>query len=314
MLKVGLVGVGGISRSHIAAWEAREDAELVALCDVRPERLALYPEKRHYSDYSEMLAQESLDIVDVCVPTYLHADYAVTAMEKGINVLCEKPVSLKKEDVDRLYATADKMKVKFMVAHVIRFWPEYEFLKELYDSKKYGNLLSGYMNRICGFPGWSWDGWMKDRTRSGHVPFDLHIHDLDFCVYAFGAPENYQAHRTQPPGQDAVSITYEYPGFFITAESAWYDAPYPFEAGYRFQFEEAVVTYKGGKCMVYQKDRTVIDLSAEAEGDTGSINLPTTNAYAAEINYFADCVIADRAPEKVKPAELSTALNILNSL
>ena len=93
MLKIGLVGVGGISGAHIPAWEAMEDAELVAICDIRTERMEKYPEKRHYTDYEEMLNNEELDILDICLPTYLHADFAVKAMEKGINVICEKPIS-----------------------------------------------------------------------------------------------------------------------------------------------------------------------------------------------------------------------------
>ena len=82
MLKVALVGVGGISGAHIPAWEAREDAELVALCDIRPEQMEKYPEKRHYTDFDEMLEKEEIDILDICLPTYLHADFSVMAMEK----------------------------------------------------------------------------------------------------------------------------------------------------------------------------------------------------------------------------------------
>ena len=69
MLKVGIVGVGGISGAHIPAWEAMKDTELVALCDIRPERLELYPGKRHYTDIDEMLRNERLDILDICLPT-----------------------------------------------------------------------------------------------------------------------------------------------------------------------------------------------------------------------------------------------------
>ena len=87
MLKVGLVGVGGISGAHIPVWEAMENAELVALCDIRPERMEKYDGKRCYLDFDEMLANEELDILDICLPTYLHADFAVKAMEKGINVI-----------------------------------------------------------------------------------------------------------------------------------------------------------------------------------------------------------------------------------
>ena len=142
MLKIALVGVGGISGAHIPAWESMKDAELVALCDIRPEQMEKYPNKRRYTDFDEMLAKEEIDILDICLPTYLHADFSVKAMEKGINVICEKPVSLKKEDVARVYAAAEKNNVKFMIAQVLRFWPEYEIVKKIYDEKTYGNLLS----------------------------------------------------------------------------------------------------------------------------------------------------------------------------
>ena len=121
MLKVGLVGVGGISHSHIDAWEKMEDAELIAMCDIRPERMEKFTEKKCYTDFDEMLAENEFDVIDICLPTYLHADFAVKAMEKGINVITEKPISLKEEDIDRVYKTAEKNNVKFMVAQVLRF-------------------------------------------------------------------------------------------------------------------------------------------------------------------------------------------------
>ncbi len=314
MLKVGLVGVGGISGAHIPAWDAMDDVELVALCDIRKERLVPYPDKRHYLDFDEMLEKEQLDILDICLPTYMHVDFAVKAMEKGIHVLCEKPISLKAEDIERAYSTAHKMNVNFMVAQVLRFWPAYELLKEIYDTKRYGKLLSGYMGRLGGFPKWSWDNWMQDKERSGMVPFDLHIHDLDFIVYAFGTPANVQKHRSQLPNQDYISAVYEFSEFFITTETSWYAAPYPFTAGFRFQFEEALVVYEKGKCMIYQNDGQILDLSSNATGDTGSINLPKSNAYGNEIRYFTDCVLQGKFPEKVKPEELGTVLDILNKL
>lgn len=314
MLKVGLVGVGGISGAHIPAWEEMEDVELVALCDVRSERMESYPDKHRYLDFDEMLEKEELDILDICLPTYLHADFAIKAMEKGINVICEKPISLKEDDVERVYSTAHRRNVKFMVAQVLRFWPEYELLKELYDTEKYGKLLSGYMGRLGNIPLWSWDGWMSDENRSGLVPFDLHIHDLDFMVYAFGAPEKVTSHRSKRPEQDCFNAVYDYPGFYIDSEASWYAGCYPFAASFRFQFEKAVVECRDGKFKIYEVGGKVVDLSKEAEGDTGAINLPKSNAYANEIRYFTDCVKADVFPDKVKPEELRKVIEILKSI
>ena len=314
MLKVGLVGVGGISGAHIPVWEEMKNAELVALCDIRTERMEKYGNKRCYTDFDEMLANEELDILDICLPTYLHADFAVKAMEKGINVITEKPISLKEEDIDRVYSTAEKNNVKFMVAHVLRFWPEYELLKEIYDSKRYGKLLSGTMIRLGGYPKWSWDGWMMDEKRSGLTPFDLHIHDLDFMVYAFGLPKVAHQYRSKLPKQDFISICYDFGDFSINSEASWYAASYPFTAEFRFQFEDAIVASENGKMMIHLKDDEKIDLSQEAEGDTGNINLPKSNAYANEIIYFADCVENNKPVDKFKPEELRCVLDILNSL
>lgn len=314
MLKVGMVGIGGISGAHIPAWEAMEETHLTALCDIRPERLEAYPDKHLYTDFEEMLKGEQLDILDICLPTYLHADYAVRAMERGIHVICEKPVSLKAEDVERVYGAAHRNNVKFMVAQVLRFWPEYELLKELYDSGKYGRLLSGSMSRLGGIPKWSWDNWMADEKRSGLVPFDLHIHDLDFLVYAFGNPNDAKVHRVKRPDQDYFNVVYEYPEFFITTEAAWYAAPYPFTASFRFQFEGAILAYEKGQCILYEENGTVTDLTEAAEGDTGGINLPKSDAYANEIRYFTECVLEDHFPERVKEEELRRVIEILHRL
>ena len=315
MLKVALVGVGGISGAHIPAWESREDAELVALCDIRPEQMENYPAKRRYTDFDEMLQKEEIDILDICLPTYLHADFAVKAMNRGIHVICEKPISLKKEDVRRVYDCAEKNKVHFMVAQVLRFWPEYEIVKDIYDKGVYGKLLSGSMRRLSARPGWSWDNWMQDERRSGLVPFDLHIHDIDFMVYAFGKPHTVSRFRAKRPEQDYINAVYDYGEFFLTTEAAWYNAPYNFSADFRFQFETAVVAWERGEMKIYEADgKTWCPISAAAENDTGNIGLPASDAYANEINYFADCVVQNTCPDRVKPEELEEVIDLLNSL
>lgn len=314
MLKVGVLGVGGISGAHIPTWLEMNETELVAMCDIRPEQMEKYPEVNHYVDFDEMLEKEELDILDICLPTYLHVEYAIKAMKKGINVLCEKPISLHAEDAEKVYQVAEENNVKFMVAQVIRFWPEYELVKKFYDEGTYGKLLSGCMTRLGAYPSWSWDGWMMDEKRSGLVPFDLHIHDLDFLIYAFGKPAKVTDFRAKYPEQDYINAIYEFDGFFVTTESSWYASPYPFGMQFRFQFENAVVAMEKGKMMIYERDGKVLDLSEKAEGDTGEINLPKSNAYANEIRYFTDCVLRDVPAEKVKPEELKTVIEILDSL
>lgn len=314
MYKVALVGLGGISNTHLPVWKELDGCELVAVCDTRPEQMDAYPDARHYTDFYEMLEKEKLDILDICVPTFLHTKFALAAMKKGIHVLCEKPVSMEVGDVELLYRTAEENHVKFMVAQCIRFWPEYVMLKEIYDTGRYGKLLSGEMERLGCYPKWSWDGWMMDENRSGLVPFDLHIHDLDFIVYAFGKPKEFKDYRARSENQDYINSIYEYDGFFITTEAAWYDAPYPFAANFRFQFEKALAVFENHEMTIYEKDGKIFKPVSQSGEDTGDIGLPKSNAYSNEINYFADCVLSGAEPDRVKPAELETVISILKAL
>ena len=156
---------------------------------------------------------------------------------------------------------------------------------------------------------------MMDENRSGLVPFDLHIHDADFIVYAFGKPNRVTDFRAKRPEQDYINAIYEYDGFFLTTEASWYDAPYPFAADFRFQFEQAVVAWEKGEMKIYEADGTIrCPISNGSEQDTGDIGLPASDAYANEIDYFTDCVNQDVFPDKVKPAELETVIDILKSL
>ena len=100
MLKVALIGLGGMGSVHLANWRKMEGVELVAVCDIRSD-LAVEKavNEKVYADIDELLEHETLDIVDVCTPSYLHKEHSIKAMKKGIHVLTEKPAALNSEDV-----------------------------------------------------------------------------------------------------------------------------------------------------------------------------------------------------------------------
>lgn len=314
MLEIGLVGVGSISGKHISAWQAMEGVELVALCGHRPESMARYDGIRKYTDFDEMLQCEKLDILDICLPTFLHTEYALKALERGIHVVCEKPISLYKEDVARIYGAASAHNVKFMVAQVLRFWPEYEYIQTLYREGTYGKLLSGNMTRLNRFPHRPAGHWMADATRSGLVPYDLHIHDLDFMVSTFGIPTGFTVRRATQPNQDHLSILYDFDGFTISAEAGWYAAPYPFRASFRFQFEKALAVMENNTLLIYPCGGEVFRPLEEVGERAAGIDLPKTNAYLRQLEYFADCIRNDRPVEKVQQHELEAVLDILQQL
>lgn len=315
-MKVAMIGMGGISGTHRACWKKIKDIEVVAVCDIRKENADAAAEdmgaKAYYS-YEEMAKNEKYDILDICLPTYLHAEYAVKALESGVHVICEKPASLKIEDIDRIYNAAEENGKNVMIAQVVRFWKEYLYLKETYESQKYGRLMSGRMTRMGRTPIFSWDDWMRDPERSGLVPFDLHIHDLDFILYAFGNPDSMQRFRAKNEEQDYFEAIYQYPGFFIAAEAAWYDCNYVFQCAFRFQFERAVLEYKDGKLTVFEQGGNSF-CPFEAQSEKGDGYVPVTNAYDDEILYFLDCIKKGVPCDKIKREELKHVLRLIEQL
>ena len=107
-VRLAIVGCGGIARRHVVAMKdliqrGRDDFSIVALCDTMPElaealagqiKEDLGQEPAIYSDYQDMLAQEQLDGVDLCLPHGLHHSFSITALEAGVHVLCEKPIGV----------------------------------------------------------------------------------------------------------------------------------------------------------------------------------------------------------------------------
>jgi len=130
-------------------------------------------------------------------------------------------------------------------------------------------------------------------------------------VYAFGKPEKVTRCRTRREDQDHLMAIYDFGGFSIHSEAAWY-APqcFEFNASFRFQFEKAVIINGREGLIVYEKDGGKVQGNA-AQEQSATLGLPTTNAYANEIRYFADCVKNGVPADKVKAEQLETVLELM---
>lgn len=316
MMKVAMVGLGGMGSGHYNLYRQMEDVELVGLADVELDRVAGKAAEcgaRAYSSLTELLANESPDVVDICTPSYTHIDLAVEAMNRGCHVLTEKPAALCAEDVRRAYTCARENGVRFMAAHVIRFWGEYVWLKDTVEKGTLGRLRHLRLWRTGEKPRSSWQNWMLDEKKSGMVPFDLHIHDVDYMVYLLGLPEKVESFEIRGGAvTNYIQSSYRYPeGLEVTAEAGWYSAPLPFNMGYEAIFEGGIAVFRDNLLTLYPNDGTarVVDLNA-AEGDMG-INLSRSDGYYNEIRYFLSCVENGVEPERVREQELLDVIALL---
>ena len=146
VLRAGIVGCGGISRSHATAYANLKDVELVALCDIQPAALHTradeYAVSNRYTDFREMFEKEALDVVSVCTHAPLHAPVAIAAAEANINVLSEKPLSTDLENADRMVIACKAAGVQLAVSHQYRFTPLFRHAKEWIESGRIGEFRS----------------------------------------------------------------------------------------------------------------------------------------------------------------------------
>jgi predicted dehydrogenase len=318
-MKVAIIGCGGIGQVHSAAYQQMPGVQVVAAADIRLEyaqKVADQHAAKAYPSLETLLANEKPDMADICVPTYLHASLAISCMQRGLHVLCEKPMALNLADAQAMADCAARNGVLFMVAQVIRFWPEYAYLKHVYDQGTYGPLLQASFSRTCGAPLWAWDGWYTDPQRSGLAPFDLHVHDADYINYLLGKPARVHSAAVDQPGLFISTIHTRY--FFdndalVEAEAGWYPGQVPFAATFRAVFAGAVLDYRNEALTLYEAGNVAprkLDL-AQGVAMGASINLTSTGAYTNECAYFVKCVQDKTPPTVITPQQSLISLKMV---
>ncbi len=191
-IKVGVIGVGSISHSHIAGYLANPNVELYAFCDINEEQLQVmgktYGVERLFTKAEDMLALPEIDAVSVCTWNAAHAPCTIAALNAGKHVLCEKPMAMSVEEGRAMQEAAEKNGKLLMIGFVRRYGNDCKILKDFIDNDHFGDLYytkATYLRRN-GNPG----GWFGDLRYSGGGPLiDLGVHVIDLVRYLLGNPK-----------------------------------------------------------------------------------------------------------------------------
>ena len=195
-LRIALIGNGGICRGcHVPNYLEDDRVKIVAFCDIIEERAIelrdkYYPDADVYTDYKELLKDESIDAVDICTPNYLHSIIAVDAFRAGKHVLCEKPDAVDVAEVLKMKNAADEAGKVLMVIRNNRFATASQYAKKFVESGRMGEIYCGRCGwqRRRGIPGKG--GWFTTKAQSGGGPLiDLGVHVIDFSRYFMGNPK-----------------------------------------------------------------------------------------------------------------------------
>jgi len=311
MLHCGIIGLGGLGKVHFKNLSemGKKDigVKIVALCDVEEKKITekvninLGEDKSEidpaqysiYTDAEKMLKNEKLDFVVTALPTYLHADIAVMALDHGLHVFSEKPMALTVEEGQRMLDASKRNGKLLMIGQCLRYWPEYRKLKQIIDDGEFGKVIRAEFSRYSSLPVWSWQNWYLDEKKSGGAALDLHVHDVDTVNWLFGAPASVFSSATHNRAPyDSISTIYQYPDKTVCTVADWGAHKLPFSMEFMVRLEQAVVTKDKQGFSIFTKDEI---LKPEIEkGD----------AYYNEIFDFIRC-INENQPIKTNPPESS---------
>jgi predicted dehydrogenase len=269
---IGILGLGFMGRTHVAAWRAAERAgfpnRLVAVSDpdperrrgvgggsgnlatgAREERLFDPAEVAGYATPAELFADARVDLVSICTPTDSHVELARQALAAGKHVLVEKPVGRSSAEVACLAAAARDAASRGIVcmpALCMRFWPGWVELKRAVVERTWGPVQSAAFQRLAAPPAWN-DAFYRDHARSGGALFDLHVHDADFVQHLFGMPESVVSSGSP----DHLTTLYRYGTdgpVHVAAEGGWdHTSGFAFRMRYVVVFAEATLDFDFGR-------------------------------------------------------------------
>lgn len=322
MVRIGIIGLGFMGRTHWGFLKDIKNARLVAGADIDLARVkkdmavgtgnidtggtALsLDDLTVYESGDELIADPDVDVVDICVPPWSHTEFVIKALAAGKHVFCEKPMADTLASAAKAVKAAEASDQSVMYGHCIRFWPEYVKTKELLEDGAIGRVVHAHLYRMSPIPGW---GWFLDRDNLARVGgvLDLHIHDADFAMYMWGTPSSVSATGGSLDGGplDSINAIYRFPdGPAVSIFGCWGFAPtVPFDMGFDIVGEKGTIRFR-----MANKPSLVVH---RFKGKDITPKIPAGNGWIEELKYFVNCVRDGRKPENATAQDAYDALRL----
>ena len=202
MLRVGIVGAGGIARgAHVPGYRSSGRANVRAVCDVNAEAARVFSETQdiphHYGSVEAMLAQEELDVVSICTSNDAHHPAALAAIERGLHVFCEKPLALNFAQAREMYEAAQSQGVVTGINFTYRTFPAARYVKELAEQKLFGDVKHfsiEYFQSYSVNPSRSLEWRFQKKFTGTGALGDLGSHATDLALWLNGGISGVRGH------------------------------------------------------------------------------------------------------------------------
>lgn len=319
-VRLALLGAGVIGGVHALAAQEAPEATVTAVWSRAPAHahaLAARVGATPCDTVDEAVSRDDVDAVVVCTPTFLHHEHAIRAAQAGKHVICEKPLARELAGAEAIIEAARRAGVHLLVAHVVRFFPEFQALRRAVRGGAVGRPAIVRMARLSGYPRGR-DDWHVSFRQSGGVLLDMGIHDLDWLLWTFGPADRVYTRAldttTRPKYVDyALTILRLRSGAMAHIESSWAET-----GGFR-TFGE--VSGDVGLLTYDNAANPALNLALRQPVTAPRISIPTTytieSPYVVQMRHFARCIRGEEepiiAPEEAYEA-LRTALAALDTV
>lgn len=325
MIRVGIAGIGFMGMVHYLTYRKLPGVQVAAICTRDPKKRAgdwrsirgnFGPPGEQmdlasvttYESCEEMAQDDSLDLLDLCLPPSLHHAAALQAFAVGKHVFTEKPLALTVADCQSMRQAASEAGKHLLVGHVLAHFPEYAWALGEIKSGKHGKLLSGSFQRFISDPAWLTNFWSADQV--GGPLLDLHVHDAHFIRLAFGMPSEIISRGRMRAGlPEHWHSLMKFEESDLTVHAASGAIPYPgrpFLHGFEIQLERAMLTFEFsvvGEEGKYARPPTLLTSDGEVQNPKLGDGDPM-NAFEAELRQVVE-VIENDAPPEALDAELA---------
>jgi predicted dehydrogenase len=309
-LRIGIIGCGGIGKTHIAAWTTAGYPP-VAVCDTVAElaqAAAHASQAQAYTDVATFLAEAKLDIVSICTPPVSHHDLVVQALAAGVHVLCEKPLAPSVAECDAMIAASAHTQRLLSVGFCHRFQPHIEVMKQHLDAGLIGDVVM-FRNRFAGHMPQVEQRWFSNPALAGGgVMMDTSVHSVDLFRHLIGDVARVQASsvtRTSELGpalqveDTAVIVLTSQTGVIGVIEASWRTPP-----------GEWVVSVYGTRGALALDYDTMQLWHTDAQGAKNLVVVPDGDRFVNEVRAFATSV-TDQTPLRVTAHDGRAATDIL---
>jgi predicted dehydrogenase len=299
--------------THAAAW-AETDARLTGFAAEttdEAQRLAAQYGARVYPDLNALL--DAVDVVDICAPTHLHYEMVLAAAAAGKHIICEKPLARTVAQGQEMIAACRAAGVQLLVAHVVRFFPEYALAKATVASGQIGRPAIIRLTRGSFRPKKPVGNWFLDFEKSGGLLLDLMIHDFDYARWIAGEVESVFAKNVggahpAAPVDYGLAILKHRSGALSHVAGAWAYPPPTFRTGLEIAGERGLIEF--------DSDATApIRMLLQKSGDTSlpDVGLPASplreSPYTSQIKEFYAALV-DGKPARVSAEDGLAAVQI----